>query len=197
MKYLLTGHTAGIGKEIYQQLEGNVIGVSRSTGHDISTQLGRNLIVELGEECDVLINNAADDGIGQTELLHRFYAAYSTQEKIVINVGSRVSEVDLPPEYSFLQEYQYWKQRLRGLSKSIMQARMQAEKRAQPRHLRQPLLSYYVAFGYVGTERIREKYPDLENFLTVEEAARYIIETPSANCDFVDGKDIRLHPSCR
>ena len=59
MKCLITGHTKGIGKSLYDAfvLMGfEVIGVSRSNGYDISERYQD--IVALAETCDLVINNA-------------------------------------------------------------------------------------------------------------------------------------------
>lgn len=32
----------------------------------------------------------------------------------------------------------------------------------------------YIRFGYVGTDKILAKYPNLENYITVDKAARQI-----------------------
>jgi phosphoribosylformylglycinamidine (FGAM) synthase PurS component len=59
MRALITGHTAGIGKAIYDrfnQLGFHVQGVSRSTGFDIEYQYDK--IVQWALNCDIFINNA-------------------------------------------------------------------------------------------------------------------------------------------
>lgn len=83
MNIVVTGHTSGIGKSIYDHLSKlyNVVGLSRSTGFDID-------INDIGEylDSDVIINNAYSDANGQSLLLLRLYdAGYVGQ---VINIGS-------------------------------------------------------------------------------------------------------------
>lgn len=58
MKVLITGHTRGIGKHIYDALsvQHTVDGISTSTGHDISTQY--NTILNMAKNYDLFINNA-------------------------------------------------------------------------------------------------------------------------------------------
>jgi NAD(P)-dependent dehydrogenase (short-subunit alcohol dehydrogenase family) len=59
MKCLITGHTTGIGKALYDSfvLKGfDVVGVSRTTGYDISERYQD--IIALAETCDLFINNA-------------------------------------------------------------------------------------------------------------------------------------------
>ena len=83
MKCLITGHTKGIGKALYDTfvLMGfEVIGVSRSNGYDISERYQD--IVALAETCDLVINNAYCQDY-QTRLLREL--AGKTK---IISIGS-------------------------------------------------------------------------------------------------------------
>ena len=69
MKCVITGHTTGIGKEIYNHFvkQGwEVVGLSRSTGHAIPENI--NSIVEVASGCDLFINSSYANG-HQTELV--------------------------------------------------------------------------------------------------------------------------------
>jgi NAD(P)-dependent dehydrogenase (short-subunit alcohol dehydrogenase family) len=71
MKIIITGHTKGIGQAICLNLalQGHkVIGVSRTTGYDLTTDVDR--VVALAEGCDLFINNT---GVAQEELLERLH----------------------------------------------------------------------------------------------------------------------------
>lgn len=60
MKIIITGHTKGLGKYFFDHFSNDsnnqVIGISRSTGHDLETSLEK--IIEIADGCDVFINNA-------------------------------------------------------------------------------------------------------------------------------------------
>ena len=83
MKFLITGHTRGIGKAIYSKFGG--IGLSKSTGFDIS----QDDITPYLKNCDVFVNNAYDqrNPWSQVKLI---YQAKTTPKQIVI--GSVASD---------------------------------------------------------------------------------------------------------
>lgn len=60
MKIVITGHTHGLGKALYEHfikdLTNTVIGLSRSQGTDVSSSLDK--ILEISKNCDLFINNA-------------------------------------------------------------------------------------------------------------------------------------------
>ena len=56
MKILVTGHTSGIGKHLYENLDGDIIGASRSNDKPI-----KKISEWFDESCDAFINNAYDD----------------------------------------------------------------------------------------------------------------------------------------
>lgn len=59
MKILMTGHTTGLGKILYEHFskEHEVVGVSRSTGHNLKEQSTIDYIVSEAEKYDIFINN--------------------------------------------------------------------------------------------------------------------------------------------
>jgi len=70
MKVVITGHTWGIGKALYDSFksaEWEVVGLSRSNGYDIDTDFAR--VVEAATGADLFINNAYRDR-QQTRLVH-------------------------------------------------------------------------------------------------------------------------------
>jgi hypothetical protein len=70
MKMIITGHTYGIGKALYDSFksaEWEVIGLSRSNGHDIEADFDK--VVEAATGADLFINNAYR-GEQQTKLVH-------------------------------------------------------------------------------------------------------------------------------
>lgn len=73
MKCIVTGHTSGIGKAIYQHFiskQYTVIGMSRSNGYDIIND--QDKIVEESVDCDIFVN-CAYSGTGQLDLLNRLH----------------------------------------------------------------------------------------------------------------------------
>ena len=84
MKCIITGHTAGVGKAMYEHFQAKgweVIGMSRANGYDISIE--QDKIVREAEGCDVFINNAYCNE-AQTELVK----ALHTKVKKMIVLGS-------------------------------------------------------------------------------------------------------------
>jgi hypothetical protein len=70
MKVVITGHTWGIGKALYDSFksaEWEVVGLSRSNGYDIDSDFDR--VVEAATGADLFINNAYRDR-QQTRLVH-------------------------------------------------------------------------------------------------------------------------------
>ena len=60
MKYVVTGHTSGIGKELFNKLHPNVKGYSLSSGFDINNKQQRTSIIQRNLDADVFINCAED-----------------------------------------------------------------------------------------------------------------------------------------
>lgn len=70
MKCVITGHTSGLGKamhDAFKAADWEVIGVSRQTGYDLTTDIDR--VVELANSADLFINNA-NVGRAQFDLLN-------------------------------------------------------------------------------------------------------------------------------
>jgi len=100
MNFLITGHTKGIGKAIYNKFGG--VGLSKSTGFDISF----DDITPYFENTDVFVNNAYDycNYWSQVNLV---YKAANVKKQIVI--GSMASDyaltnTDKALEYTTLKE---------------------------------------------------------------------------------------------
>ncbi len=84
MKVVITGHTYGIGKALYDSFksaEWEVVGLSRSNGYDIAADFDR--VVEAATGADLFINNAYRDK-QQTRLVH----ALKNKVKKMIVMGS-------------------------------------------------------------------------------------------------------------
>ena len=85
MKIVITGHTSGLGKTLYNILskDHEVIGLSRQNGYDLSKDLDTFLV----DDFDVYINHAYYD-YSQTTLLYELFEKNKYRDCAVINVGS-------------------------------------------------------------------------------------------------------------
>lgn len=85
MKIVITGHTSGLGKAIYDRFEKKhqVVGLSRSTGHDLSSNIRPFLI----DDFDIYVNNAYYN-YSQTDLLYRLFDRNKYRDCTIINIGS-------------------------------------------------------------------------------------------------------------
>ena len=95
MKIAITGHTKGIGLEIFKYFEENgheCRGFSKSTGYDIRTVTSRERMLTEIRECDIFINNACTIDDSQFILLKSVYQLWRAQKKIIINVSSRAAD---------------------------------------------------------------------------------------------------------
>jgi NAD(P)-dependent dehydrogenase (short-subunit alcohol dehydrogenase family) len=95
MKIAITGHTRGIGKalaEVYAAQGHEIVGLSKSQGHDINRP---ETLVPIIEPCDVFINNA-QDGFAQTQLLFEVWDKWQNNyNKKIINIGAKMSQEPL------------------------------------------------------------------------------------------------------
>ena len=85
MKVVVTGHTSGLGKTLYDRLleQHHVIGLSRTNGHDLSKDMNQFLI----ENFDVYINNAYHS-YAQVDLLYQLFDRNKYRKCTIINIGS-------------------------------------------------------------------------------------------------------------
>ena len=90
MKIAITGHTRGIGQAIYNSLINthSVIGLSKSNGYDINHT---ETIINAVKDCDCFVNNAYSD-LQQEILLKEINDLWQGQNKLIINVGSAVTD---------------------------------------------------------------------------------------------------------
>jgi hypothetical protein len=162
MKYAITGHTSGIGKGLFNHLSPAAIGFSLSTGYDIRSRADRIRIIDESEDCDVFINNAPAS-FAQTELFLELFEHWKHKDKTIINVGSRIAEIQiLPPSHQFLLGYQAEKLILKEMSKKTQDAKCKVN---------------YRWFAYVGTDRILKKYPNFteKDYISVDSAIEIIL----------------------
>ena len=101
MKIAITGHTSGIGLEIYNYFQNQgheCIGFSRSNGFDIAEKEARHEIVKQSVDCDIFVNNAYSDFDScQLYVLQLMYHAWQGVDKTIINISSRVTDFRMQP----------------------------------------------------------------------------------------------------
>jgi hypothetical protein len=97
MKVAITGGTAGIGLALSKLFEADghkVVALSRRNGYNIrSTPKVAGMI----EPCDMFINNA-QTGFAQTELLFEVWRRWQGQNKIIVNISTKMTDISLPPK---------------------------------------------------------------------------------------------------
>ena len=87
-KIAVIGHTRGIGKAIVDLYKGKgyqVVGMSRSNGHDITAD--QEKIIDAVRDCDLIVINA-HAGRSQLDLLKNVYARYHNDRKKVVVITS-------------------------------------------------------------------------------------------------------------
>lgn len=94
-KIAITGHTGEVGKFIanaYKELGYEIIGISRSTGYDISNPNHRERILSTIAQCDVFVN-CAHVGYEQISLLNEMRLRWlDLSNKLIINISNLDSE---------------------------------------------------------------------------------------------------------
>jgi NADP-dependent 3-hydroxy acid dehydrogenase YdfG len=97
MKIVITGHTKGLGKAIYDHFSNQgheLIGLSRSNGYSLPDKI--NEVVDIAKGCDVFFNNAYS-GLCQITLTKELY----TTTPIVIS-GSIAADYYVPGNEHFI-----------------------------------------------------------------------------------------------
>lgn len=90
-KVAVTGHTSGIGKEIYEycQFHGALVkGYSRSNGFDLKEGEGDNVINALLRDDPEILFNHAWFPRAQNKILKILHTQWADREKVIINTGS-------------------------------------------------------------------------------------------------------------
>jgi len=109
MKCVITGHTRGIGKSLYDYFVSKgweVVGFSNSTGHDVRTSY--DVMLDEAKKADLFINNLCVD-----DCQIRFLNDLNGKVKKIINCGS------IAGDYQHLLDIEYTrvKKELKQLSK--------------------------------------------------------------------------------
>ena len=114
----MTGHTSGIGLSLYNIFikHSEVLGFSRSTGHDIGLKISRQEILKQLDEYDIFINNAYHYS-GQQELLNEILELWSGTSKRIINISSNIKT--LPESFFVIKEINDYRNSKRELDNLI------------------------------------------------------------------------------
>jgi len=174
-KIAVIGHTKGIGKaicDLYKKKKYEVIGMSRSNGHDIIHD--QEKIIENIEGCDLVVLNAHADR-GQLNLLKRIYGLYAF-DKMKVAVITSTSGLDEEPDYS---QFQIWDK-----FKYVQYCEIKKELIEYIEELQQELISkklsvYDVCPDVVDTEMTKGLWENLPKLTAQEvaEAVRYCFES--------------------
>lgn len=159
MKYAVTGNSKRFGKLITDELtKRNIpyIGFSRSTGYNFADV---DTIIKHSVDCDVFINNACINNC-QVEILAKFYQAYRNTNKIIVNIGSLITDVDVINNAPHLIYEQSNKLQLRNMSE-MMQSSLLSVK--------------YLTWGFHHGNPILDYFPHLLDTTTIPEAIDQIL----------------------
>ena len=104
MRIAITGHRHGLGQSIFNKLtyynkanQHEVIGFDIEDGYDISNRQVIGKVLYNIKDYDVFINNAYHP-TGQTEVLKFLLKLWKDQNKILINIGSFLINVNEPDD---------------------------------------------------------------------------------------------------
>lgn len=101
MKIAITGYSSGIGKAIHDGFaeQGHeIVGYDLYTKHNVSTEHNVRMLAEDAIDCDMIVINAYC-GFSQTILLYEMFALWTNQDKTIVVVSSRSTDlVDKPIE---------------------------------------------------------------------------------------------------
>lgn len=97
MKIIVTGHTKGLGKAIYEHyvnLGHEVIGFSRSNGYDVNDPEIKTEIINAAKASNIFFNNV-HSGLSQVDFLNRLHNATT-----IITSGSMAADLRGLNEYA-------------------------------------------------------------------------------------------------
>jgi NAD(P)-dependent dehydrogenase (short-subunit alcohol dehydrogenase family) len=174
-KIAVIGHTKGIGKaicDLYKKKKYEVIGMSRSNGHDIIHD--QEKIIENIEGCDLVVLNAHADR-GQLNLLKRIYGLYAF-DKMKVAVITSTSGLDEEPDYN---QFQIWDKFKYVQYCEIKKELIEYIEELQQELISKPLSVYDVCPDVVDTDMIKGLWQDLPKLSAheVADAVRYCFES--------------------
>ena len=157
-KVLITGHTRGIGRAIYELLKLNrydCVGISKSTGDDIMEK--EDAIVEMIEDFDIVVLNAYV-GDSQLNMLKKIIHQYKdTSKRVVVITSTSGTPEGEDDDEAGGDDYNEYKQKKKELIAYIGQA--------QQSLIDKPLNIFDVCPDTVYTDMTKglwEQYPKLD-----------------------------------
>ena len=173
-KIAIIGHTKGIGKAICDLYKKNfeVIGLSRSNGHDIIHD--QEKIMEKLDDCQYIVLNAHADR-GQLNLLKRIYGRYSFDKKKVAVITS-TSGTSAGEDYD---QFRVWEKFDYVQYCEIKKELIQHIEELQDELFSKPLSVYDVCPDVVDTDMTKGLWLDIPKLSPKEvaEAVRYCFES--------------------
>lgn len=128
-KVAITGHTAGIGKGLYDHFTSigcEVLGFSLDNGYDINDVKIINEIIEQTKDCDLFINNAyaTDKQLMISKSWHKQHYNYqhyilNISSVVALNITTNYLIQQLKMDESNVKAYQRYKQELNDYSDII------------------------------------------------------------------------------
>ena len=162
MKIALTGHNYGFGPYIKASLESlghHVIGLSRTTGYDLTKYQDRQRSYEASKDCEVYINNSSAGGY-QAQILKEWVDVYQYNYFKIINVSSNLSHIKAPAQICELE----WKNKTSLVEQHI-----------KVKNSNTNCQSNIVSWGYWKNHPFVAEHPELETDTTIEQALKDII----------------------
>ena len=168
-KVVIVGHTKGLGAALMQAFNTEpgfkkVVGVSKSTGHNIDKVSARMNIIDMAKDADILILNAFSDEVkdAQHELLCESFKALQNLPVTIAVIGSNAPD--------------NWKDSMR---KYPSYKKMIDHTVRQMSQLNTPCRVVNFRPGWINTTRIKpEKRADAMDPLSVAIAVRRVLELP-------------------
>ena len=101
MKISITGHCAGLGQALYKKLKEKhqITGWDILDGWDINQESTRDTIINDLDNQDMFIN-CAHSFRSQTQLLQRAIEKWDGQNKVIVNISSTMSIIDVSLVYN-------------------------------------------------------------------------------------------------
>lgn len=174
-KIAIIGHTRGIGKaiaDLYNSKNYEVVGLSRSNGHDLTTD--QDKILESIKDCGLVVLNAHADR-GQLTLLTRIYGQHAFS-KMKVAVITSTSGIEEEPDYN---QFQVWDKFKYVQYCEIKKELIEYINELQQELISKPLSVYDVCPDVVDTDMTKGLWQNLPKLTPgeVADAVRYCFES--------------------
>ena len=174
-KIAIIGHTRGIGRaiaDLYNSKNYEVVGLSRSNGHDLTTD--QEKILESIKDCGLVVLNAHADR-GQLTLLTRIYGQFAFN-KMKVAVITSTSGIEEEPDYN---QFQMWDKFKYVQYCEIKKELIEYIDELQQELISKPLSVYDVCPDVVDTDMTKGLWQNLPKLTPgeVADAVRYCFES--------------------